>query len=154
MSTVVHTTDAVPALPVFSQAVVSRGYVYVSGNIGCDKDVKIVEGGVISQTRAALENMSIVLKAAGSDLSNIVKANVYLRDMERDFKAMNEGYITFFEAGKMPARTCVGVAYLPFGALVEIECVAEIPRVRKLRVLGIVYCNKLGTSQRSQTDDR
>ncbi|OCB85157.1 Endoribonuclease L-PSP [Sanghuangporus baumii] len=128
MPTVVSTPDAVPPMPVFSQATISRGYVYVSGNIGVMHDLKtIVPGGVQAQTRAALENMRKVLKAAGSGPEHIVKANVYLRYMDRDFGPMNEIYIQFFEKDKMPARTCVGVATLPLGADVEIECVAEIP---------------------------
>ncbi|KAL5531012.1 hypothetical protein ACEPAG_3888 [Sanghuangporus baumii] len=128
MPTVVSTPDAVPPMPVFSQATISRGYVYVSGNIGVMHDLKtIVPGGVQAQTHAALENMQKVLKAAGSGLEHIVKANVYLRYMDRDFGPMNEIYIQFFEKDKMPARTCVGVATLPLGADVEIECVAEIP---------------------------
>ncbi|KAL5536432.1 hypothetical protein ACEPAF_254 [Sanghuangporus sanghuang] len=113
MPTVVSTPDAVPPMPVFSQATISRGYVYVSGNIGVMHDLKtIVPGGVQAQTRAALENMRKVLKAAGSGLEHIVKANVYLRYMDRDFGPMNEIYIQFFEKDKMPARTCVGVATL------------------------------------------
>ncbi|KZP20528.1 Endoribonuclease L-PSP [Athelia psychrophila] len=127
MKTLVSTPNAVPPLPVFSQAVISGGHVYVSGNIGCTKDFKIVEGGVKAQTRAALNNLAIVLKAAGSGLDHIVKANIYLSNMERDFKPMNEVYIEFFTPAMMPARTCVGVAKLPMGADMEIECVAEIP---------------------------
>ncbi|KAF8899115.1 Endoribonuclease L-PSP [Infundibulicybe gibba] len=123
---VVFTEDALPALPVFSQAMISQGRVYVSGNIGCTRDFKIVSGGVQAQTRAALENMSVVLKAAGSGLEHIVKANVYLRDMDRDFQPMNEIYAQFFDKDCMPARTCIGVATLPMGADVEIECMAEI----------------------------
>ncbi|KAF5368331.1 hypothetical protein D9758_002154 [Tetrapyrgos nigripes] len=124
---IVHTEDANPVLPVFSQAVISRGYVYVSGNIGCDKNFKLVEGGIKAETRTALENIAVVLKAAGSGLEHIVKANIYLTDMARDFAPMNEVYAEFFEKGKMPARTCVGVAKLPFTAVFEMECMAEIP---------------------------
>ena len=50
MKTIVSTADAIPSLPFFSQAAISRGYVYVSGNIGCTKDYKLVEGGVQAQT--------------------------------------------------------------------------------------------------------
>ncbi|KAF7982652.1 hypothetical protein HWV62_27099 [Athelia sp. TMB] len=127
----VSTPNAIPPLPTFSQAVISRGHVYASGNIGCTEDYKIVEGGVKVQTRAALDNLSLVLKAAGSGPEHIVKVNVYLSHMERDFKLMNEVYterlLKFFKPGMMPARTCVGVAALPMGADVEIECMAEIP---------------------------
>ncbi|KIY50676.1 Endoribonuclease L-PSP [Fistulina hepatica ATCC 64428] len=125
--TPVSTPDAVPPLPIFSQAMISRGYVYVSGNIGCTHDLEVVEGGVQAQTRKALQNIGIVLKSAGSDLSKIVKTNIYLTNMARDFTPMNEVYSEFFEPGRMPARTCIGVAALPLGADVEIECVAEIP---------------------------
>ncbi|CAA7264819.1 unnamed protein product [Cyclocybe aegerita] len=124
--TFIFTPDAVPPLPAFSQAVVSGGRVYASGNIGCDKNFKIVEGGVQAQTRAALENLSIVLKASGSGLEHIVKANVYLVNMPVNFTLMNEIYLQFFDKDKMPARTCVGVIALPMGADVEIECVAEV----------------------------
>ncbi|KAH7919353.1 Endoribonuclease L-PSP [Leucogyrophana mollusca] len=124
---VVSTPDANPPLPIFSQAVISRGHVYVSGNIGCTPDFKLVEGGVQAQTRAALENISKVLQAAGSGLEHIVKANIYLTNMSKDFTPMNEVYATFFKAGEMPARTCIGVSSLPMGADVEIECFAEVP---------------------------
>jgi len=125
--TVVSTSDAIPPLPVFSQAVISKGNVYVSGNIGCKFDWTLVEGGVQPQTRAALENMSIVLKAAGSGLEHLVKVNIYLTNMSRDFQAMNEIYIQFFDKDNLPARTCIGVSSLPMGADVEIEGFAEIP---------------------------
>ncbi|KAF8640792.1 hypothetical protein AX17_000441 [Amanita inopinata Kibby_2008] len=143
---IVSATDAVPPLPIFSQAVISKGHIFVSGNIGCDKNFNVVPGGVQVQTvhlrvnlctgtksltkflqRAALENISTVLRAAGSGLEFIVKANVYLTNMSRDFAAMNEVYAQFFDKQKMPARTCIGVQQLPMGAEVEIECIAELP---------------------------
>lgn len=124
---VVFTPNAVPPLTTFSQAIISKGFVYVSGNIGCTKDFTIVEGGVQGQTTTALENMRKVLEAAGSGLQYVVKANIYLTNMTRDFSNMNDAYMAFFEEDAMPARTCVGVASLPLGACVEIECVAELP---------------------------
>ncbi|KAG6849976.1 hypothetical protein H0H93_002978 [Arthromyces matolae] len=77
----------------YPQAVISKGNVYVSGNIGCTKDFKLVEGGVQPQTRAALENIAVVLKAAGSGLEHIVKVNIYLPNLPRDFASMNEVYL-------------------------------------------------------------
>ncbi|EPQ56291.1 YjgF-like protein, partial [Gloeophyllum trabeum ATCC 11539] len=106
-----------------AQAVVSEGKVYASGSVGCDKDFVLVPGGIKPQTRAALENLGRVLKAAGSGLQHIVKANCYLSNMQRDYVAMNEAYLE----GDPPARTCVGVVALPLGADVEIECIAEVP---------------------------
>ncbi|KAJ7723971.1 Endoribonuclease L-PSP [Mycena maculata] len=125
---IVFAKDAIPPMPVFSQATIAKGMVYCSGNIGCTNEFVVVEGGVHAQTRRALENLTIVLKAAGSGLEHIVKANIYLTDMG-DFKAMNEVYAEFFEKEKdnMPARTCVAVAALPLGANFEIECTAVVP---------------------------
>ncbi|KAJ3763146.1 Endoribonuclease L-PSP [Lentinula raphanica] len=125
MPQIVYTSEANPVLPVFSQAVISNGTVYVSGNIGCDKNMKIV-GDIKAQTRAALENIAVVLEAAGSGLDRIIKANIYLTNMARDFAPMNEVYAEFFDKDKMPARTCIGVAALPMGADFEMECTAEI----------------------------
>ncbi|VDB95195.1 unnamed protein product [Peniophora sp. CBMAI 1063] len=125
---IVHAPNAIRAMPVFSQATISKGFVFVSGNIGCDNDFKVIEGGVQPQTRAALENMKKVLASAGCEMKHIVKANIYLTDVTRDFRPMNEVYKEYFEEGKMPARTCVGVSQLPLpGAVVEIECTAELP---------------------------
>jgi 2-iminobutanoate/2-iminopropanoate deaminase len=84
-----------------------------------------------------------VLRASGSGLEHIVKANIYLSNLARDFEPMNEAYaevrrhdcleyapltniLQFFEKGNFPARTCIGVAALPLDADVEIECVAEV----------------------------
>ncbi|KAL0951672.1 hypothetical protein HGRIS_008351 [Hohenbuehelia grisea] len=124
--TVIFTEDALPPLPIYSQAVVSKGTVYASGNIGCTRELVLVEGGVQAQTRAALENLAKVLKASGSGLEHILKVNIYLTNLQRDFAPMNEVYATFFTEGNFPARTCIGVAALPLGADVEIECVAEV----------------------------
>ncbi|THH14356.1 hypothetical protein EW146_g5966 [Bondarzewia mesenterica] len=88
---------------IVAQAVISRGYVSVSRNIGCTKDFKIVPGGVQAQTRVALENVSKVLQAAGSGLEHVVKATVFLKNMPQDFQPMNEVYKEFFQKDQMPA---------------------------------------------------
>jgi len=121
-----------PPLPTFSQAVISKGHVYASRNIGLAElndatKFKLAEGGVKGQARAALENLAKILKASGSGLEHIVKANIYLTDLPKDFGSMNEVYMEFFDKDKMPARTCIGVKDLPLGAAFEIECMAEIP---------------------------
>ena len=82
----------------------------------------MVQGDVKEQTRQALTNASEVMKAAGIDLSHVVKTTVFLSDMN-DFAAMNEVYATFFSA-PFPARSAVAVKTLPKGALVEVECIA------------------------------
>ncbi|KIM89825.1 hypothetical protein PILCRDRAFT_94981 [Piloderma croceum F 1598] len=128
---IVSTPDALPLLPTFSQAVISKGHVYASGNIGLTEltdntNFKLAEGGVKGQTRAAIQNLSKVLKASGSGLEHIVKATVFLTDLPNDFGPMNEVYSEFFDKDRMPARTCIGVKYLPLGAAFEIECIAEV----------------------------
>ncbi|OCH87718.1 YjgF-like protein [Obba rivulosa] len=120
--------DAVPPLPVYSHATISGKTVYVSGSIGCNKDMSLVEGGVQAQTRAALTNMHKILEAAGSGLDHVLKVTVFLPNIARDFALMNEVYKEFFPTSP-PARTCIGVAALPLGAEVEIECIAELPVV-------------------------
>ncbi|KAF9451412.1 YjgF-like protein [Macrolepiota fuliginosa MF-IS2] len=124
---IVSAPEAVPPLPVFSQAVISKGFVYLSGNIGCDNNLKVVEGGIVAETRAALENITKILQASGTSLANVVKVNIYLSNFDRDFVPMNEVYLKFFGTDSPPARTCVGVAALPLKANVEIECVAALP---------------------------
>jgi len=129
---IVSTPDAFPPLPTFSQAVISKGHVYASGNIGLAEltdatNFKLAEGGIKGQVRAALQNLSQILKASGSGLEHIVKANVFLTDLPNDFGPMNEAYAEFFAKGRMPARTCIGVKNLPLGAAFEVECIAEIP---------------------------
>ncbi|KAI6010942.1 Endoribonuclease L-PSP [Pisolithus orientalis] len=123
---VVCTPNAIPPLSVFSQAVKSKGHVYVSGCIGCDSEYLVVEGGIQAQTRAALENISKILEASGSGMQHVVKVTVYLVHMARDFLHMNEIYEQFFTRETMPARTCIGVSALPMGAFIEIDCIAEV----------------------------
>ncbi|KAF8449258.1 YjgF-like protein [Boletus edulis BED1] len=121
-----NVAGATPPLPVFSHAVISNGNVYVSGSIGSDEEYNIV-GGVQQQARAALDNMKAILEGAGSGLEHIVKVTIYLTNMARDFGIFNEVYAEFFrDVGALPARTCIGVAALPMGAFVEVECIAEL----------------------------
>ena len=81
-----------------------------------------VEGGIKEQTRQSLTNAQNILKAAGTDLSHVVKTTVYLNSMD-DFAAMNEVYAEFFSQ-PYPARSAVAVEKLPKGALVEVEVLA------------------------------
>ncbi|KAI0517053.1 L-psp endoribonuclease family protein [Xylaria bambusicola] len=129
----VSTQNAPAPLPQFSQAVKYNGMVYCSGSIGIDMSTKtLAKGGVQPETRAAIKNLSAVLKAAGSDLSNVVKVNVFLTTMD-DFAPMNQVYDEFFGSiNPKPCRTCVAVHQLPFGAKMEIECTAFVHPSSKL----------------------
>jgi 2-iminobutanoate/2-iminopropanoate deaminase len=120
---IVKTGEAPQAIGPYSQAVVAGGMVFASGQVGFDPATgEFVAGGVREQTEQALRNLSKVLEAAGSGLERVVKATVYLADMD-DFAAMNEVYARFF-ADAPPARSTVQAARLPRDARVEIDVVA------------------------------
>jgi 2-iminobutanoate/2-iminopropanoate deaminase len=122
---VVKTDSAPKAIGPYSQAIVANGFVFCSGQIPLDPATgNIVEGGIEAQTHQALKNLSEVLKAAGADLSRVVKTTVFLQSMN-DFAAMNAVYTTYFTVNP-PGRSAVEVAKLPRGAVVEIEAIAVI----------------------------
>jgi 2-iminobutanoate/2-iminopropanoate deaminase len=108
----------------YSQAVIEGDFIFVAGQ-GCTNPEtgKLELGDVGSETRRTFENVGVILQAAGSSLDDVVKCNVYLRDIN-DFTAMNEIYETFFSA-PFPARTTIQAGALPGGIAVEIECVAK-----------------------------
>ena len=108
----------------FSAGVWSGKTLYLSGQVGLDPETgTLAEGGIAAQTRQALANIAGVLKEAGKNVGDVLKANIYLTDMA-DYAAMNEAYAAVFEK-PYPARTCVAVAALPLGAKVEIEVIAR-----------------------------
>lgn len=112
----------VPIAGPYSQAVSLGDLLFVSGQIGIDAGTNNMVEGIKEQVIRTLENLKIVLKAADSDLNNIVKTTVYLSDMN-NFPVMNEIYATYFKK-PYPARATVQVAKLPKGALIEIDCIA------------------------------
>ena len=122
---IIATPQAPAAIGPYSQAVRIGELVFSAGQIPLDPATgQLVAGGIEAQTRQALTNLSAVLEAAGTSLSNAVKTTVFLADMG-EFKAMNAVYAEFFPAAP-PARCTVQVAGLPLGARVEIEVVAVI----------------------------
>jgi 2-iminobutanoate/2-iminopropanoate deaminase len=119
----VTTTGAPAAIGPYSQAIVSDGLVFASGQVALEpENGQLVAGDVQVQTRRALHNLAAVLEAAGTSLAQVVKTTVFLTTME-NFTPMNEVYAEFFPADP-PARSTVAVAELPKGALVEIEAIA------------------------------
>lgn len=119
----IATKEAPAAIGPYSQAIEVNGFVYASGQIPIDPATgAFVEGGIQEQTRQALTNAQNILKAAGTDLSHVVKTTVYLSDIA-NFVPMNEVYAQFFTE-PYPARSAVAVKDLPKGALVEIEVLA------------------------------
>ena len=123
MKTVVATDRAPGAIGPYSQAIESCGLIFVSGQLPIDPATgSFPKGGIHAQTKQSLLNASAILIAAGSDLKQVVKTTVFLKDMN-DFGAMNEVYSQFFPSN-CPARSAVQVACLPKDALVEIEMIA------------------------------
>ncbi len=120
---VLATSQAPAAVGPYSQGVAAAGLVFTAGQIGLDPATgKFVPGGVVEQARRALDNARAVVEAGGATLADVVKVTVFLTDMG-DFAAFNEVYREFFTAD-FPARSAVGVAALPVGALVEVEMIA------------------------------
>ena len=121
----VSTKLAPAAIGPYSQAVKTDGLVFVSGQLPIDPQTgAFPEGGIAAQTNQSLKNLGSILAEAGSDYSKVIKTTVFLADMA-DFAAMNEVYSSFFNA-PFPARSAIAVKELPKGALVEVECIAEM----------------------------
>lgn len=119
----IHTDNAPKAVGPYVQAVKAGGVIYCSGQLGLNPaDGKLAEG-VEAQAHQSLKNLGAVLKEAGSDYSKVLKTSIFLADIN-DFTVVNEVYRSYFD-GAFPARSCVQVAKLPLGGLVEIECIAE-----------------------------
>lgn len=121
---VIYTKNAPEAIGPYSQAIVSGGLVFTSGQIPINPESGAVEAqSVTEQTEQVCKNLKAVLEAAGSGLEKVVKTTCFLKDMG-DFAAFNEVYSKYF-TGK-PARSCVAVKELPKNVLVEIETVAQV----------------------------
>jgi len=128
MRKVIRTANAPQPKGVYSQAIVSGGFVFVAGQACVNPKTNEFEyGDIQSETRRTLENISAILEAAGSSLKDGVRVGVFLADM-KDFAAMNEVYKQFFTEDQ-PARTTVG-AQLP-KIKIEIDCIAQVSKRRK-----------------------
>ena len=124
----VQTKDAPAPVGPYSQAVLAGSTLYCSGNIALDPaSGEFVGGGdVQAETRQVLKNMDAVLKQGGATPNNVVRCTVFLADLN-DFVKVNEIYSDYFKDNAVaPSRSCVQAAALPKGALVEIDCIAEL----------------------------
>jgi 2-iminobutanoate/2-iminopropanoate deaminase len=120
----VQTTLAPAAIGPYSQGIIVNNLFYSSGQIPLTADGNLVEGDIKKQTRQVFQNLEAVLTAAGSSFDQVVKATVFIKDMN-EFALVNEIYGEYFSAHK-PARSCVEVARLPKDVLIEIEVVALV----------------------------
>ena len=119
---IIHSESAPKAIGPYSQAVKINGFLYTSGQLGINPATGKLEEGVENQAHQALKNLGAILKECGLDYANVLKTTVFVQDL-KDFAAVNAIYAQYF-TGEFPARSCVQVAALPLGGLVEIECIA------------------------------
>ena len=121
----ISTTNAPAAIGTYSQAVRVGNTIWVSGQIPLDPHTKELVGGDIeAQTRQVFDNLKAVVEAAGATFDDVVKANVYLVDLAH-FAVVNKVMAQYFRE-PYPARAAVGVAALPRGAQVEVECIVAL----------------------------
>lgn len=120
----VSTDKAPAALGPYSQAQIVGNLVYTSGQIGIDPATGAAPEGVEAQAHQVFKNLCELLKAAGSDISKVVKTTVFIKSMD-DFALVNSIYGQYFTE-PYPARSCVEVARLPKDLLVECEVIAEL----------------------------
>jgi len=124
---IVKTTGAPEAIGPYSQGVVAGDLLFTAGQIPLDPDTnEMVEDEIHEQVSQVMLNLANVLAAAGADFSNVVKATVYLKDLNH-FAAMNTVYAEFMGDNK-PARACIQAAKLPFDCMVEIDMIAKVNR--------------------------
>lgn len=119
----IYTDKAPAAVGPYSQAVKTNGFVFTSGQIAIDPATNtVLEGDIKVQAKRVMENLKVVLEAAGTDFNHVVKSVCFLADMG-DFAAFNEIYGSYFTETK-PARSCVAVKTLPKNVIVEVELIA------------------------------
>lgn len=118
----VNTVNAPQAIGSYEQAIKVGNMVYTSGQIGLKADGTMSGECVKEQTTQVMQNLKAVLEAADSGLDKVIKATIFIKDMN-EFKVIDEIYGSFFN-GNFPARSCVEVARLPKDVRVEIEAVA------------------------------
>ncbi|MCJ8010014.1 RidA family protein [Lederbergia wuyishanensis] len=121
---IVSTEKAPAAIGPYSQGIVVNNIFYSSGQIPLTPEGNIVSGGVVEQTHQVFQNLKAVLEEAGASLETVVKATVFIKNMD-DFSTINEVYGEYFSQHK-PARSCVEVARLPKDVLLEIEVIALV----------------------------
>ena len=120
---IISTTNAPAAIGPYSQAIVSGGHLYCSGQIPVDPATGEIPEGITAQAHQSCKNVGALLEAAGTGFENVVKTTCFITDMG-NFAAFNQVYAQYFVAN--PARSCCAVKELPKGVLCEIEAVAEL----------------------------
>jgi reactive intermediate/imine deaminase len=130
MSPIFHMISGAPK-PVapYSHAVEQDGWLFITGQLATDPDDDAVPipDGIEAQTHKVMDNLRRVLHGIGSGLEDVVVVRAFLTDFERDYAAFNAIYQTYFAAGRLPARTTIGVTALARGGILEIDMIARRP---------------------------
>jgi len=114
-----------PPTAAYSHAVRAGDLLFVTGQLGVDPRTNaLVPGGATAQTRQVMQNLETVLAGAGTSLARAVMVRIYLVDFA-DYPAVNAVYASYFEPGRLPARTTVGVTALALGGAVEIDLIVR-----------------------------
>ena len=123
----IETDQAPKAIGPYSQAILASPFLFVSGQIPLDpKTGKIIGESIQAQTTQVLDNIGAILEEAGLSFADVVKTEVYLKNMQ-DFQEMNTIYAQRFSHPVKPARQAMQVAKLPLDVLIEISCIAYAP---------------------------
>jgi len=122
MKETMNVNGAPEAVGPYVHAVKTGNLIFTSGQLGLNPQDGSLPEGIEAQTKQSLENLKTVLEGCGSDFEHVIKTTIFLDNIE-DFAKVNEIYAQYFSA-EFPARSCVEVAKLPKGGLVEIEAIA------------------------------
>lgn len=125
MKKTIHTQNAPQAIGPYSQAIALDNLLFISGQIPADPQTREIISEISDATHQVMKNLDAILSEAGSDFSKVVKATIFLKDMD-DFAVVNEIYASYFTDGVYPARETVQVAKLPSDVKVEISMIAHI----------------------------
>ncbi|NPV01746.1 MAG: RidA family protein [Brevinematales bacterium] len=123
----IESPGAPKAVGPYSQAIEAGDFLFLSGQLPMTPSGEMVPGDVAAQTEQVLKNVGAILQIRGLTLADVVKSEVFLKDLE-DFAKMNEVYMRYFRESVKPARSTLQVARIPKDALVEIACVAYIKK--------------------------
>ncbi|MDQ0149439.1 RidA family protein [Eubacterium multiforme] len=124
MKKTISTKKAPAAIGPYSQGIAVGNLVYTSGQLPLNPETGVLETEIKKATKQSLENCKAILEEAGAKMENVIKATVFVKDLN-DFSAVNEVYGTYFKEDA-PARSCVQIAKLPKDAPIEIELIATI----------------------------
>ncbi len=124
MKKIISTSNAPAAIGPYSQANMANGILYISGQIPADPETGRLMEGIESSTHQVMKNLQAILEEAGMSFRNVVKATIYLKNMD-DFAVMNGIYASYLEEGSYPARETVQVSCLPKNVDVEISMIAH-----------------------------